>query len=70
MSNADELIGLTQAAREFSVPPEWLRAEADARRLPHAQARGRVLFSREALRHALLERAHQQINDREVRHGE
>jgi hypothetical protein len=48
---------LNHAARLLSVPSKWLRAEADAGRLPHLHA-GRVyLFDVHTVERLLLERA-------------
>lgn len=41
------------------VSVEWLRAEAEAGRLPHLNADGEILFDLQAVRDALLARARQ-----------
>jgi len=44
-------------ARVFHVPAAWLRAEADANRLPHVRAGDIYLFDPAAVEAALLKRA-------------
>ena len=50
-------LGLT--ARLLSVPSTWLRAEADAGRLPHLRAGSKYLFDVDTVERLLLERARQ-----------
>jgi hypothetical protein len=52
-----ELLSLTRAARRLGVPARWLRAEADAGRVPCLRAGMRYLFELNALREALARRA-------------
>ena len=51
----DIVDGIT--ARRLHVTTKWLRAEADAGRIPHLNADGRLLFDPECIERALLERA-------------
>jgi len=44
-------------ARRLRVPAAWLRAEADAGRVPHLRAHKRYLFSPPAVEKALARRA-------------
>jgi hypothetical protein len=48
-------LGLT--ARTLSVPPAWLRAEADAGRIPCLRAGKAYLFDVDLVERLLLERA-------------
>jgi hypothetical protein len=52
-----KLLTLQSAARCFRVPARWLREEANAGRVPHLKAGASLLFDREALERALIERA-------------
>jgi hypothetical protein len=51
------LIPLGMMARILCVPAKWLRAEAEAERLPHLKAGSRLLFNPDAVEAALLKRA-------------
>ncbi len=53
------LYPLNEAARTLRVPATWLRAEADAGRLPHLRAGKAYLFDLEFLERVLTERARQ-----------
>jgi hypothetical protein len=53
------LLPLNVTARILSVPAIWLRAEADAGRLPHLRAGSRYLFDVDVVERLLLERARQ-----------
>ncbi|MEO1529307.1 MAG: hypothetical protein AAFX06_28130 [Planctomycetota bacterium] len=44
----NEPLGLVGMALELGVPREWLREQADAKRVPHVKAGKRYLFNREA----------------------
>lgn len=57
MQTQPELLHDRYLARELKVTVGWLRAEADAGRLPHVKAGKRYLFNTEAVRQVLLERA-------------
>jgi len=52
-----ELLTDSQMARTLRVTVRWLRAEADADRIPCVKAERRYLFSRQAVLRALAERA-------------
>ncbi len=43
-------------ARYLGVPATWLRAEAEAGRIPHLRAGSVLLFDREAVEKIILER--------------
>lgn len=47
---------LRSAARAFRVPANWLKAEAEAGRVPCLRAGARFLFNLETLRNALAQR--------------
>jgi hypothetical protein len=53
------LLPLGSTARLLSVPSTWLRAEADAGRLPHLRAGPKYLFDVDTVERLLLERARQ-----------
>jgi len=53
------LLPLGPTARLLSVPSNWLRAEADAGRIPHLRAGSKYLFNVDAVERLLLERAGQ-----------
>jgi hypothetical protein len=63
----NELLTLRQLARRLQVSQAWLKAEAEAGRIPSLPAGGRYLFSLAAVQNALLERAETR---REVPHAE
>ena len=52
-----ELLSLHRAARRIGVTSRWLRAEADAERIPCLCADSRYLFDIEAVTRALSRRA-------------
>jgi hypothetical protein len=52
-----EVLPLARAARRLGVPARWLRAEADAGRVPYLRAGARYLFDLRALTNALARRA-------------
>lgn len=54
-----KLFPLGLMARTLGVSPRWLRAEADAGRLPAVKAEGSYLFDPQAVERVLLERAQQ-----------
>ncbi len=56
-----ELLTLTRAARRLGVPARWLRAEADADRVPCLRAGKRYLFELTALTEALAKRARERV---------
>ncbi len=51
------LTPLSQLARRLRVPVRWLRAEAEAGRLPAVRAEKQFLFDAETVERLLLERA-------------
>jgi hypothetical protein len=51
------LVPLGQVARCLRVPAPWLRAEAEAGRIPHLKAGKAMLFDLEQVERILLERA-------------
>ena len=53
------LLPLGPTSRHLRVPTAWLRAEAEAGRVPHLKAGDRLLFNPDALERALLVRAQQ-----------
>ena len=53
----EELLNLTITSRVLGVSSTWLRAEADAGRVPALQAGKTYLFNLEAVKKALLKRA-------------
>jgi hypothetical protein len=52
-----ELLTLSRAARRFNLTIRWLRAEAEAGRVPCLQAGARYLFELRALSDCLARRA-------------
>lgn len=57
MKDEDKLIPLPAMARRLRVPAKWLRAEAEAGRVPHLRADRALLFDPETVQRILLERA-------------
>ncbi|OHB54870.1 MAG: hypothetical protein A2Y12_05515 [Planctomycetes bacterium GWF2_42_9] len=53
----DALVKIWQLARILSVSVQWLRKETDENRIPYLQAGKDVLYSPEAVKSALAERA-------------
>jgi hypothetical protein len=51
------LFPLSETARILCVPARWLRAEAEAGRIPHLRADTALLFDLETVEKVLLERA-------------
>jgi hypothetical protein len=57
-TQADEtFVPLHIAATKNGVPVAWLKAEAEAKRVPFLKAGKRFLFNCDSLKRALLERA-------------
>ncbi len=52
-----QLVPLTALARRLHVTSRWLRAEAEAGRIPSVRADKRFLFDQQAVESVLLERA-------------
>jgi len=57
MEKQNKLLPLVVMARNLHVPQRWLRAEAEAGRLPHLKAGATILFDPETVEEILLERA-------------
>jgi excisionase family DNA binding protein len=57
MENDPDLVTLADLARRLRVSAAWIRAEADAGRLPHVRAGSQRLFNLRAVLHLLAERA-------------
>jgi hypothetical protein len=57
MENTSTLVPLRFMARRLRVPVQWLRAEALARRIPHLNANGQILFNASAVDAVLSSRA-------------
>ena len=57
MTDDDSLLNLARMARRVGVTQAWLKAEAEAGRVPLLRAGTRYLFSEAAVREALLDRA-------------
>jgi excisionase family DNA binding protein len=52
-----ELLSLPALAKALNLPEEWLKAEADAGRLPHLRIGKKYRFNPTAVVRALAERA-------------
>jgi excisionase family DNA binding protein len=52
-----QLLSLPALAQALGLPEDWLKAEADAGRLPHLRIGKRYRFNREAVLRTLAERA-------------
>jgi hypothetical protein len=57
MENAIQLVHLSGLAKRLRLPTAWLRAEAEAERIPSLRAGRRLLFNVEAVERVLLDRA-------------
>ena len=57
MSTKKQIVSLDELARQLNLSRRWLRAEAAAGRIPFLKAGRQRLFSIEAVRSALAERA-------------
>jgi hypothetical protein len=57
MENVSRLVPLNVLARRLRLPVRWLRAEAEAGRIPSLRADNQFLCDPEAVEAALLERA-------------
>jgi hypothetical protein len=53
----ERLAGIRELARDLNLPTTWLRAEAEAGRIPSLRAGRRRLFNVAAVRSVLLRRA-------------
>ena len=56
-----ELLAAGPMARRLRVPVRWIKAEADAGRLPCVKAERVYLFDTEAVESALIERARKAV---------
>ncbi len=54
--NHETFIPLQSLAQRLGLPAAWLKAEADAGRIPSLRAGRRIVFSAEAVEAVLLER--------------
>jgi excisionase family DNA binding protein len=58
MKNVDTaLLSLPALAQALNLPEEWIKAEADAGRIPHLRVGKRYRFNRDAVVRTLAERA-------------
>jgi len=57
MENEKYILTLPELARELRLPERWLKAEADAGRIPHLRAERKYRFNLRAVEHTLAERA-------------
>jgi hypothetical protein len=55
--NTLKLLPLAAMARKLHVPVKWLKAEAEAGRIPHLQADRVLLFNAEIVQSLITERA-------------
>jgi hypothetical protein len=70
MGTPSQLVTINQAARWLRVPLKWLRAEAEAGRIPCLRADNAILCDLDAVEAALLQRARQQVvATKEVSHA-
>ena len=54
---SESFLPLKRAAVRLGVPAAWLRAEADAGRIPHLRVGRRLLVNPQAIERVLLDRA-------------
>jgi len=64
------LLPLGPMARLLGVTSRWLRAEAEAGRLPHLPAGNTILFDADLVERLLAERARQPVTGKEGRRDE
>lgn len=57
MEHETKLLPLPHAARRLRVPAKWLREEAEAGRIPHLKAGGRLMLHLPTVEKVLLRRA-------------
>ena len=55
--NIPKILPLYAVARRLHVPPNWLRAEAEADRIPHLKAGKTILLNPVIVEKLLVERA-------------
>lgn len=60
MRNESRLLPAGPMARRLRVPVRWLKAEAEAGRIPHVRADRVLLFDPETVEAVLLDRARKQ----------
>ena len=58
-SQSELFLPLRRAAVRLGVPAAWLRAEADAGRVPHLRVGRRLMVNPQAVERVLLDRARQ-----------
>lgn len=58
-SLSESFLPLRRAAVRLGVPAAWLRAEADAGRVPHLRVGRRLLVNPQAVERVLLDRSRQ-----------
>jgi hypothetical protein len=63
ITSPPQILSLGRMARRLGVTQTWLRAEADADRVPSLRAGNRLLFAPEAVEAALAERAREGRDD-------
>ena len=63
MVTQSKLLPIGPMARRLRVSVRWLRAEADAGRVPHLKAEEVFLFDPGAVEAVLVERAQRQVGD-------
>jgi hypothetical protein len=61
MISATKLLRVGPMARRLGVSVRWLRAEAEAGRIPHVRAERIFLFDSETVEQTLVERARQPL---------
>ena len=67
MNELPSLLPLQIMARRVFVSAAWLRAEAEAGRIPHLRADKRFLFDPQTVERVLLERAQQDQENSDVK---
>lgn len=55
------LLTVGQMARQLRVPVRWLKAEAEAERVPHLKADNVLLFEPETVEEVLVQRAREAL---------
>jgi excisionase family DNA binding protein len=56
-TTTNQFLSLPALAKALGLPEEWIRAEADAGRIPHLRIGKRYRFNRDAVTRNLSERA-------------
>lgn len=71
MNESKRPLHLGAMARQLRVPAKWLRAEAEAGRIPHLRAGSALLFDPEVVERIVLQRLSETPGPaQEVRDGE